>query len=66
MNLDDRETNSNDQNTSPLLPAIDPALVDNAILRVALERVRQRAGNKAHMGHYTKHSSHSSHSKSSW
>jgi len=48
------------------LPSIDPEVVDNTILRAALERVRERTKADPHMGHYTKHSSHSSHSKGGW
>lgn len=48
------------------LPSITPEAVDNAILRSALERVRERTKADPHMGHYTKHSSHSSHSKGGW
>jgi hypothetical protein len=48
------------------LSPIDPEMVDNTILRAALERVRERTKADPHMGHYTKHSSHSSHSKGGW
>ena len=49
-----------------VLPELDPAKVDNKILREALERVQGHTSAPIHMGHYTKHSSHASHSKSTW
>ncbi len=45
------------------LRAIDPARVDNQVLRGALQRIKERCLPDAHASYYTKHSSHSRYSK---
>lgn len=45
------------------LPSLDPARIDNGVLRDVLVRIKERCLPDAHADYHTKHSSHSTHSK---
>ena len=45
------------------LPALDPARIDNEVLREALVRIKDRCVSDAHADYHTTHSSHSTYSK---
>ena len=45
------------------LPALDPARIDNGVLRDALVRIKDRCVSDAHADYHTTHSSHSTYSK---